>query len=74
MKRGLEILGLSLTSGKPEDRPDAALSFEELNDIMGMAEVKSLEEKFLTQAQKTAKYGHEPVGAVRVAAKGAVHA
>jgi hypothetical protein len=39
-----------------------------------MAEVKSLEEKFLTQAQKTAKYGHEPVGAVRVAAKGAVHA
>lgn len=74
MKKGLEILGQSLQSGKPEDRPDAALSFEELNDIMGMAHIKDLEEKFLTVAQKTAKYGREPVGAVREESEGASHA
>jgi len=74
MKQGLEILGQSLASGLPEDRPDAAMSFEELNDIMGMAEIKGLEERFLTDAQKTAKYGSDPVGAFHLTKKGNTHA
>lgn len=73
MKKGIEILGQSLTSGKPEDRPDAAVSFEELNDIMGMAAIKDLEERFLTGAQKAAKYGSEAIGALRVTTSGAGH-
>ena len=73
MKKGIEILGQSLTSGKPEDRPDAAVSFEELNDIMGMAAIKDLEERFLTGAQKAAKYGSEAIGALRATTSGAGH-
>lgn len=73
MKKGIEILGQSLTSGKPEDRPDAAVSFEELNDIMGMAAIKDLEERFLTDAQKAAKYGSEPIGALHATTSDAAH-
>src|SRR5438270_7680541 len=35
MQNGLALLQESLTSGKPVDRPDALVSFEELNDVMG---------------------------------------
>ena len=73
MKKGIEILGQSLTSGKPEDRPDAAVSFEELNDIMGMGAIKDLEERFLTDAQKAAKYGSEPIGSLHATTSGAAH-
>lgn len=73
MKKGIEILGQSLTSGQPEDRPDAAVSFEELNDIMGMAAIKDLEERFLTDAQKAAKYGSEAIGALHTTTSGAEH-
>jgi 2-methylisocitrate lyase-like PEP mutase family enzyme len=57
MKRGLELLEQSLDSGKVVDRPDALVSFEELNDIMGMEEIEDLERRFLTAAQLEAKYG-----------------
>lgn len=64
MKNGMEILARSLQSGKPEDRPEAAVGFEELNEIMGMAEINRLETQFLTEEQKAAKYGRNAVGAV----------
>ena len=57
MKRGLELLQQSLDSGKVVDRPDALVSFEELHDIMGMAEIERLEQRFLTPEQLETKYG-----------------
>ena len=57
MQHGLALLRQSLDSGQAVDRPDALVSFEELNDIMGMAEVEALEQRFLTPAQLAAKYG-----------------
>jgi hypothetical protein len=66
MKQGLELLGQSLKSGEVVDRPDAALSFEELNEIMGMAHIQSLESRFLTEAQKKAKYGSENIAPVNL--------
>src|SRR5438067_3945474 len=57
MQQGLALLQQSLDSGKVVDRPDALVSFEQLNDIMGMAEIETLESKFLTDAQRKAKYG-----------------
>jgi len=57
MQRGLAFLRESLDSGRPVDRPDALVSFEELHDIMGIAEVEALEQRFLTPAQLVAKYG-----------------
>ncbi len=57
MQQGLELLQQSLDSGKVVDRPDALVSFEELNAIMGMADIEALERRFLTEAQRKAKYG-----------------
>ena len=57
MKNGLAFLQQSLDSGEVVDRPDALVSFEELHDIMGMHEVEALEQRFLTDAQREAKYG-----------------
>ena len=57
MQQGLALLAQSLETGKVVDRPDALVSFEELNDIMGMAEIETLEASFLTEAQRQAKYG-----------------
>lgn len=70
MKKGLEVLGDSLSTGRAADRPDLAVSFEELNEVMGMGEIKRLEGEFLTAAQKTAKYGEEHTGPVDL---GAMH-
>src|SRR5437762_4040703 len=57
MQRGLAFLKESLETGKVVDRPDALVSFEELNEIMGIADVEELEQRFLTAAQLKAKYG-----------------
>jgi hypothetical protein len=57
MKRGLELLQQSLDSGKVVDRPDALVSFEDLHDIMGMAEIEDMEQRFLTPEQLETKYG-----------------
>lgn len=64
MKNGLELLQQSLTTGKVIDRPDALVSFEELNDIMGMWQVQDLEQRFLTAAQLEAKYHGAPAAPV----------
>ena len=57
MQQGLALLKQSLDTGKVVDRPDALVSFEELHDIMGMAEIEELERRFLTASQLEAKYG-----------------
>ena len=71
MQRGLAFLRQSLDTGEPVDRPDALVSFEELHDIMGMAEVEALEQRFLTPAQLAAKYGTDAPAAVPVARRSA---
>jgi 2-methylisocitrate lyase-like PEP mutase family enzyme len=57
MQQGLALLAQSVDSGEVVDRPDALVSFEELHEIMGMAEVEALERSFLTPTQLAAKYG-----------------
>jgi len=57
MANGLALLRESLDTGKVVDRPDALVSFEELNAIMGMAQIEALERRFLTDAQRKTKYG-----------------
>ena len=69
MKRGLELLQQSLDSGKVVDRPDALVSFEELHDIMGMAEIEDMEQRFLTPEQLEAKYGRAREAAIMPGAK-----
>lgn len=56
MKQALGALDESLKSGKPVDRPDLLVSFEELNDLMGMAELQRIEQRYLTPEQRRAKY------------------
>jgi hypothetical protein len=56
MKQGIQLLQQSFTSGNVVDRPDVLVSFEELNEIMGIEQVQELEARFLTPAQKAAKY------------------
>ncbi len=69
MKRGLELLQQSLDSGKIVDRPDALVSFEELHDIMGMAEIEDMEQRFLTPEQLEAKYHRAREAAIMPGAK-----
>jgi 2-methylisocitrate lyase-like PEP mutase family enzyme len=59
MQQGMALLRQSLDSGEVVDRPDALVSFEELHDIMGMAEVEDLERRFLTPEEVEAKYGKD---------------
>jgi 2-methylisocitrate lyase-like PEP mutase family enzyme len=73
MKKGLEHLKQSLETGQVVDRPDALVSFEELNDIMGMAEISRLEQEYLTPAQKAAKYRNDTPSPVGGAGSGVRH-
>jgi 2-methylisocitrate lyase-like PEP mutase family enzyme len=57
MQVGLDLLKQSIDTGQVVDRPDVLVSFEELHDIIGMHEVEELEQQFLTESQKAAKYG-----------------
>jgi len=57
MENGLAHLRQSHDTGEVVDRPEALVSFEELNAIMGMSEIEDLERRFLTEAQRNAKYG-----------------
>lgn len=66
MKQGLQLLDQSLKSGVVVDRPDAAFSFEELNEVMGMEFIQTLESRYLTDAQKKAKYGTDQVAPVNL--------
>jgi 2-methylisocitrate lyase-like PEP mutase family enzyme len=56
MQNALDALGLSLSTGEVVDRPDLLLSFEELNSLLGLEHLLSLEKRYLTSEQKTSKY------------------
>lgn len=57
MQNAFDALARSLETGEAEDRPDLQFDFETLNSLMGFDDLKALEERHLTEAQKRAKYG-----------------
>ncbi len=57
MKNALSVLLQSATEGRVIERPDLAVSFQEINDLMGFGTIKDMEQRFLTAVQKQAKYG-----------------
>jgi 2-methylisocitrate lyase-like PEP mutase family enzyme len=57
MKNGLAVLQQTMETGEVIERPDLAVSFEELNALVGFDEVQSIERRFLTQKQLAQKYG-----------------
>src|SRR4051794_28635438 len=56
MKNAVAALQQSLDTGKPVDRPDLAVGFEELNDLLGMGELQRLEQRYLTKEQMAERY------------------
>jgi 2-methylisocitrate lyase-like PEP mutase family enzyme len=47
MKNALTVLGQSIEEGRAIDRPDLLVSFDELNDLMGIREIRALERAFV---------------------------
>ncbi|MBS0242622.1 MAG: isocitrate lyase/PEP mutase family protein [Proteobacteria bacterium] len=47
MKNALAVLGQSLEEGRVIDRPDLLIGFDDLNEMMGMAKIRELEQKFV---------------------------
>jgi 2-methylisocitrate lyase-like PEP mutase family enzyme len=56
MKNGLLALMDSLGADQVVDRPDLAISFEEINELCGYAESQALEQRFLVNATLQKKY------------------
>ncbi|HLH89915.1 MAG TPA: isocitrate lyase/PEP mutase family protein [Xanthobacteraceae bacterium] len=56
MKNAMAALGESLKSGEAVDRPDLLVSFEELNALVGVAELEAIEQRYLTPEQFRRKY------------------
>lgn len=50
MKNGLATLAEQLRTGNIVERPDYAVSFEELNEVVGFSEARALEQRFVTKA------------------------
>ena len=57
MMNGLAALKESIDSGSVVERPELAVSFEELNSLVGFDEVQAIERRFLTKDQLARKYG-----------------
>src|SRR6185503_17561182 len=49
MKNGLQTLSEQLRTGAIVERPDYAVSFEELNEVVGFSEARELEQRFVTK-------------------------
>ncbi|HYC46799.1 MAG TPA: isocitrate lyase/PEP mutase family protein [Burkholderiales bacterium] len=50
MKNGLATLSEQLRSGKIVERPEQAVSFEELNALVGLSDARALEQRFVNKA------------------------
>lgn len=57
MMTTLKVISEMTETGGVIERPDLLVSFEELNEIMGLASIKRLEEKYLPKQQLLRKYG-----------------
>jgi 2-methylisocitrate lyase-like PEP mutase family enzyme len=59
MRNAMTALLEGATSGKAIDRPDLAISFEELNTLIGLNEIREIENRYLTPEEAARKYGPE---------------
>jgi 2-methylisocitrate lyase-like PEP mutase family enzyme len=50
MKNALAVLGQSIEEGRAIDRPDLLVSFDELNDLMGIRRIRALERSFVASS------------------------
>ncbi len=57
MKNALAALSEQMQTGKIVDRTDLLVSFQEINDLMGIGQLKDIEKRFLTGEQLKTKYG-----------------
>ncbi len=57
MKKALEALQESNRKGEVQDRPDLCVDFEELSTLMGLPQIRELEDRFLTEDVLANKYG-----------------
>ncbi len=58
MRNALSVLRQSGEEGRVIERPDLAVSFAEINDLMGLPTIRAMEQRFLTENQLQAKYGN----------------
>jgi 2-methylisocitrate lyase-like PEP mutase family enzyme len=56
MRNAMSALQQSLTSGEVVERPDLLVSFEDLNELMGLGKITEMEQSFLTSDQLERKY------------------
>lgn len=57
MKNGLAVLQESVATGQVIERPDLAVSFEDLNALVGFDDVQTIERRYLTKDEVDRKYG-----------------
>jgi 2-methylisocitrate lyase-like PEP mutase family enzyme len=57
MKKAFEVLKESIEKGEVYDRPDLCVDFGELSNLMGLPQIKELENRFLTEDVLEEKYG-----------------
>ena len=57
MKNALAVLGQSIAEGRVIDRPDLLVPFDELNELMGLKQLRALEQSFAAQGPKTERGG-----------------
>lgn len=57
MRNALSVLQLSVAECKVIERPDLAVSFVAINELIGLGTIREMEQQFLTAQQLDAKYG-----------------
>ncbi len=57
MRNAMAALLESAESGQAADRPDLAISFEELNSLMRLGDIQEIEGRYLTPDEQARKYG-----------------
>ena len=57
MRNALSVLKQSIEEERVIERPELAVSFAEINDLMGLGTIREMEKRFLTAQQLEAKYG-----------------
>ena len=60
MRNALSVLKQSIEEGRVIERPGLAVSFAEINDLMGLETILEMEQKFLTAQQLEVKYEARP--------------
>jgi 2-methylisocitrate lyase-like PEP mutase family enzyme len=57
MRSALSVLKQSVEEGRVIERPDLAVAFAEIDDLMGLGTIREMEQRFLTPRQLEAKNG-----------------